>query len=349
VLVLVDRASLDPGEEALAQLRVDAATPLAALPGDRFIARGFVVQERYGTTLGGGEVLRVEAPKARKASDAAALLRRIEAADRDDRIALEVRSSGVAGIDALGLGRKLGLPVAELAAALDRLVLRGELLRVTSPSGSPTSASGSAAALAVGHIHAEHVAALEKRLLDTVDAFQAASPHREGMSREELRARLPPALPVRAYELLVASLSARGTLELAGDLVRRTRAAGPNIGLTPLEATIAERFRAWATEPPRPTEVAAALPADPAAVRTALDRLLATKALVKVKPDFYIDAETLSTLRTRLTEHLQAHGQITPQEWKEIVGTSRRYSIPLAEHFDAEKLTLRVGDIRRKR
>jgi selenocysteine-specific elongation factor len=32
-----------------------------------------------------------------------------------------------------------------------------------------------------------------------------------------------------------------------------------------------------------------------------------------------------------------------------MVGATRKYTIPLAEHFDAEKLTLRVGDLRKRR
>jgi selenocysteine-specific elongation factor len=46
---------------------------------------------------------------------------------------------------------------------------------------------------------------------------------------------------------------------------------------------------------------------------------------------------------------LAAHEQITPQQWKALTGLSRKYAIPLAEHFDAQKLTLRVGDLRRLR
>src|SRR5690606_5167023 len=74
-LVLVDAERLDPGGDALVQLRVDRATPLTALPGDRFIVRGFAAQEHYGTTLGGGEILRVHAPKLRRSSaDARAMV-----------------------------------------------------------------------------------------------------------------------------------------------------------------------------------------------------------------------------------------------------------------------------------
>ena len=32
-----------------------------------------------------------------------------------------------------------------------------------------------------------------------------------------------------------------------------------------------------------------------------------------------------------------------------MTGVSRKFSIPLAEHFDGEKLTLRVGEVRKLR
>ena len=33
----------------------------------------------------------------------------------------------------------------------------------------------------------------------------------------------------------------------------------------------------------------------------------------------------------------------------ELTGQTRKYSIPYAEHFDAKKVTLRVGDVRKLR
>jgi selenocysteine-specific elongation factor len=51
----------------------------------------------------------------------------------------------------------------------------------------------------------------------------------------------------------------------------------------------------------------------------------------------------------KLLAFLASHGTIDAQQWKDLTGASRKYTIPLAEYFDAEKLTLRVGDVRRKR
>src|SRR5207248_3197271 len=46
---LLDRGELPPGGEALAQLHLDH--PIVALPGDRFILRGFALQKEHRTTV----------------------------------------------------------------------------------------------------------------------------------------------------------------------------------------------------------------------------------------------------------------------------------------------------------
>jgi selenocysteine-specific elongation factor len=95
--------------------------------------------------------------------------------------------------------------------------------------------------------------------------------------------------------------------------------------------------------------VPAALGEPEKSVRAALARLLDRKLLIKVKSDLYVDAAAVDALREKLIAHLDQHGQLTPAEWKDITGLSRKFSIPLAEYFDEEKLTLRVGEIRKRR
>jgi selenocysteine-specific elongation factor len=333
-LVLIDRDQLQPGEEGLVQLHVDLAAPLAALPGDHFIARGFVLQEHYGTTLGGGEVIRVHAPKLRRASEQATeVVEAMVRAGAAERVALEVRGAGPAGLTLDDLVRRLGTARAELASDLEQLVASRDL--VAAGSGDTTA-----------YVHAEPFARLEEQALGHLDAFH--KDHQGDMSREELRARLPRALPARMFDELIAALLGRGAIEAERDVVRRPAVRRP-ARPSGLDADLASRFKGWGITAPRPKDVPTEIKADPGAVRAALDRLLAAGTLVKVKPDYFIDAEALAALRRRLTAHLDAHGQITPLERKYIVGASRKYSIPLAEHFDAEKLTLRVGEIRKRR
>jgi selenocysteine-specific elongation factor len=347
-LVLVEADQLAPGQEGLAQFRLDMIEPVAALPGDHFIARGFVPQEHYGTTIGGGAIVRVQAPKVRRSvKDAAETIRRMAEAEFDQRLALEIRAASFAGIDIAELGRRLGHGHEALQEALGRVVETGEVIAT---AGSRDANAADARAGTV-YCHAEIFAALEKQALDYLDAFHAAQPDSGGMSRQELRTRLPASLPVRLYEALLEALSRRGAIQAEADVVRRAQRRGQarETALSPLEQTIAEAFRGWGLTPERPKDVPAAVRADEKAVRPALERLLKQGTLVRVKPDLYVDAQAMETLRAALVAHLDAHGQITPAEWKDITGTSRKYSIPLAEYFDAQKLTLRVGEIRRRR
>ena len=73
------------------------------------------------------------------------------------------------------------------------------------------------------------------------------------------------------------------------------------------------------------------------------------RELIKVKRDYYVHKEVIDDLRAKLLGHLEQHGQITPLEWKDMVGATRKYTIPLAEYFDAIKVTLRIGDVRKRR
>ena len=60
-------------------------------------------------------------------------------------------------------------------------------------------------------------------------------------------------------------------------------------------------------------------------------------------------APSVTALRAKLVAFLDEHKTIDAQQWKDLTGASRKFTIPLAEYFDAEKVTLRVGDVRRKR
>ena len=57
----------------------------------------------------------------------------------------------------------------------------------------------------------------------------------------------------------------------------------------------------------------------------------------------------LEGLEQQLAGYFADHDDLGPPEFKELTGLSRKYIIPLLEHFDKQKLTVRVGDKRRLR
>jgi selenocysteine-specific elongation factor len=89
---------------------------------------------------------------------------------------------------------------------------------------------------------------------------------------------------------------------------------------------------------------ALALPAE--RVVALLKLLVAEGAVVRAKDDLYFSAVAIDDLRTRLRAFLTAKGEITTPEFKQLTGATRKFTIPLGELFDREKLTLRLGDKR---
>ncbi len=271
------------------------------------------------------------APRARRGGGHAEQVAALASARLDRRIALDIRATAAAGLGVAALVRRLGTPPDALAAPLAQLVGSGELLL----TGDADHAH---------YLHAQTVAEVEGKLLSLVPADD------DGAPREAVRTQLPAALPVRAYDAIVAGLERRGVIASVGDRLRRAtteRPRGPM--LSPTDAALLDKLRGWGVEPPRPKEFAALLGVAEAQAKTATDRLVAAKLAVKVKSDLVMDAALVARLREKLLAFLETHPTIDAQQWKDLTGASRKFTIPLAEYFDAEKVTLRVGDLRRKR
>jgi len=73
---------------------------------------------------------------------------------------------------------------------------------------------------------------------------------------------------------------------------------------------------------------------------------VAEGAVLRVADDMYFDRKAIDELRERLVSYLKEHREISTQSFKELVGQSRKFVIPLSEYFDREKVTLRVGEKR---
>jgi len=269
-------------------------------------------------------------PAPAKASAHGDTVARLAAARQDQRLALDVKAAAFAGLGVADVVRRTGVPADALAPALATLVGSGELLVIG--SGDHTH-----------YLHATAVAEIEARIVRAVGEAP------DGVLREELRTQLPAALPSRAYDAIVTGLERKTAIASDGDRVRKASAPARGTTLSAAETKLSVQFRGWALEPPRPKDIPGELGLAEPQVKLMLDRLIAAKQLIRVKPDLFVHTDAVAALRGKLLAFLDAHKTIDPQQWKELTGASRKFSIPLAEYFDGERLTLRVGDVRRKR
>ena len=113
-----------------------------------------------------------------------------------------------------------------------------------------------------------------------------------------------------------------------------------------LMKAVEEQVAAGGVTPPILGELRAAFPG--ADLEDALAHLVKEGRLVRVTPELIFHRDAVDGVRARVVAHLETHGTITTQQYKEITGLTRKYLIPLAEHFDATRLTVRTSDSARR-
>ena len=68
--------------------------------------------------------------------------------------------------------------------------------------------------------------------------------------------------------------------------------------------------------------------------------------LVRVKDDLYYTPEQLRAIESRLRQYLAEHEKITVIDFKDLIGLTRKHAVDLLEHFDAERVTIRLENER---
>src|SRR5205085_9201680 len=77
------------------------------------------------------------------------------------------------------------------------------------------------------------------------------------------------------------------------------------------------------------------------------DVCVADGDLVKITDDIYLHSEAETEMRRRLDEKFRgATGGLTVAEIRDLLGTTRKYAVPLCEYLDRVGVTRREGDLR---
>jgi selenocysteine-specific elongation factor len=299
--------------EVRAELHLREA--VVAFPGVRFVVR----RPSPKTLLGGGyvEVADVNVSSAGAASSEEAVL-------------AILRERGLQALGANEIAFAANLRERSAIQLLDRLAERGEVLRVSRP---PAYLEGDAAR----DLLARTVARLE-------DAHRS-EPWALGVTSIALG---------RALDVPEASL-----VRILGEFVEDGRIAnrGGYYATVDHQPSFSGEQRALFdrlvplddSQPfvPAPfASVAAAVKHSPVSgAGKAFDTMLARGALVKVGDELYRGSQ-IARIAARVESYLREHERMTAAEFRDLLGTSRKYAVPLLEWLDARGITIRNGDYR---
>jgi selenocysteine-specific elongation factor len=179
----------------------------------------------------------------------------------------------------------------------------------------------------------ERLDELTTRVTRTLAGHHETRPLERGMPREALRATTK--LGADSFDALLAALP---QVEMDGALVRL---AGHSVVMSEDQqrvrrAVLDEIESAGFTPPP-----AKDLAADPRLLVSLVDR----GDLVKVG-DFYLTADQARRARAAVRARIEGSGPLTVAGIRDLLGTSRKYAVPLCEWLDQTGATVRQGDVR---
>ncbi|MEO0981714.1 MAG: selenocysteine-specific translation elongation factor [Pseudomonadota bacterium] len=318
---VLEAKAIEPGERGMVQLRF--AEPVAAFAGQRAVLRRVSPAE----TIGGAVVLDPQAAPARRGD--ARRVRTLSAAEGG-------QLSEIAAVLAKEDG---GLIRAADAARLARLPLETVLKDLSTDYNSVP-----------GDMLADRQAAEAARAayLATLDTYHQDNSARTAAPAAEIRAALAARFPEPLVAYAEQSLGSRGDIvlrdadvSLAGRDPRAAMSGADRSALEQLEAAL----RAGGAAPPDLAEIDGASE-DLIGVLLRSGAAIALRN-VSLKKVLFFHAEALDAAYDALSKAFPPPTEFKTGEARAVLETTRKYIVPILEHFDKKGLTVRNGDVRR--
>jgi selenocysteine-specific elongation factor len=329
---LLEGDSIEHGGWGLAQLFLD--DPVTATWGQPLVVRDSSAEH----TLGGGQVLQPAAAKMRR--------RHLEMLERVQQLgaeAPEIRASaaawfgGFGGLPRADLVRESGIEPTRAPALVEKLVVEGKLVNL--------DLAGRKVLLHVDRFHE-----LEERLLNVLGQMHNEEPLHTSHDRLKLVNKLENIGGDSVVQAAIDRLIE--TKRIVGDGKRVARADfKPKLSANQrkLKDKIVEAHRTAGFQPPGSSSFAAQAGGNAAALQDIYKVAVAEELLVSIDGQVFLHAAAEAEMRQRVADQLARQpAGLTVAEIRDLLGTTRKFAIPLCEYLDRVGVTRRSGDLRVK-
>lgn len=328
-VVLLDTELLLPGEKALAQLRLEE--PVAVQAGDRFVFRTY--SPMY--TIGGGSILDAHPRKRKRFKEEG--IRELE--QRETGGDLEILSQTLLQYSEQfpneeELYRLAGRPDEKLEPALEQLQAEDRAIALTVDGR-------------YFFLHSDYLQRLTERAAKVVADYHRRYPLRLGMPKEELRSRIAATTPTKLFNSLLTLLLGEGQLRQQGGYITygdfQVNFTGQN---ERIRNTVLQSLQSAPYSPPDIDELLDQLHESIDQISEVLQAMAGMGEVVKVSADVSFLASAVADAEAWVVMNVREKGSITLADLRDAFQTSRKYALALLDYFDAQKVTLRKGDVR---
>ncbi len=327
-LRLLDRRVLGPGESVMAQLDLDRE--IATRPSEHFLVRTYSPMH----TIGGGRVLDANAQRHRRFDQAITeRLATVATGDAGLVLAQRLEEAGARGVNLARLAAELDIDAKTLAVA----AVRAGVLDI----GDDVVVDESA----YEGVRTGIVAVLER--------FHDSDQFSSGIDAGSLAKDLDPRPGPEVLRHALRELVSQGTVIGAHD-VYRLATYDPFARLNDRERRllreIEDSFLSSGIEPPSPQAVVGGDKVGQGVYRLLLEsgRLVRLKTYDR-KSELVLHARALEQAKQAIAREFPYPQAFALKDIRDLLGSTRKYVVPLMEHLDASGATVRSGDLRRLR
>lgn len=330
-LILLDKKEVLPGEEALAQFRLE--TPVCLIKDDRFVVRSYSPVK----TIGGGNILNPASQK-HKLFDPAVIqgLENLLLEDNEQTLLFFLALKGYRGLSYSHMRVMTNIPDKKLGQTLQRLLAKQEIILTDKEKQH--------------YVSGGFFNRFKEKILEKIGTYHEENPLKEGMPTQELKSKFQYIDDARFFNVLFTKLAKENLIVQDKNIVKlTTHTVALQVDQHEVKEKILNIYKASGLTPPFFRTICQDLEIDKKNATDVLHMMLNEDLIVKTKDDLYFSKQAITGLENELIAFLKKNESITTPEFKEMTGISRKYIIPLIEYFDSVNRTIRVGDTRRLR
>jgi len=313
-----------PKKGANCSCRIIFNEPVFTLPGDRFIIRRLSPVE----TIGGGVVVFNKAGK-RTAKAIAVQAEKLEH-NRNEAIYSLIKENGIRCISLKDLRSSSGINTADLNSITAELRTEGRIIRI-----------------APSFLYADTSTAdeLREKCILIIRQFHKANPRKPGLSASEIIEMIGDRLEPQLVDYILSSVVAEKRLlpdnqyYALPDFKRDFEARKSD-----LEARLEQIIKSAGLTPPTIQEISEQVSLPEGMIKQAARNMTENGNLVRVTQDIFVHTENLRTAVMNLKTELSNKNEISLQDFKNLLGISRKYLIPILEHLDKSGITNRLAN-----
>ena len=327
---LLDCDTIDPGQWGLAQIFLeDAATTTWGQP--------FVIRESSAAqTLGGGQVLQPAAKKIRRRHiDSLERIERLWSGNPEERALTVAWFGAFSGFELADLVRGANIGPDDAKDLIESMKLSGALVEMATSHGRQML------------LHSDMVKELEDRLLQVLTNLHEQFPLMSAHDRQRVQSQLDyigdDTLVHATVDRLLNKKLLIGDLRRVGRSDFKPKLSG---SLRKLKDKLVAAFQEAKFQPPEPESFANQAGGNAASLKDLFDVCVAEGYLTQVSDEVYLHVDADAAMRSQIRGRMAGGQGMTVAEVRDLLGTTRKYAIPLCEYLDRIGLTRRENDLR---